>query len=345
MEVPKMARQPVTDASEVPEDAQFELPDSNEYHPAADKTAGVARHESVPDDVSAFLEEMNASKEFVCTLYRIRDGKKELVNKFRNQIPDNHETGIKYGPGDYLSFFSWTVPNRKTPDTRKILFSVSDDYTVPHRQYLDRLRTENVAPVAPQQNISDAIDIFAKIAPLVGGGKSDSSMILEMVRENNATTRELFKEIRDEMKEDRRRTDDKFDKLLTSLSNRETVKPKTLLEQLEEMRAMKTVLAEIGSDAPADNRPVWLQVVDSIGDKVAPLLDALSKGGIRAKVAEGQLKQGLQTDLGRRLLADREQQKLFLSNMLEKAETTEAKAGVLKLAQNLKIQVPENLQP
>jgi hypothetical protein len=31
--------------------------------------------------------------------------------------------------------------------------------------------------------------------------------------------------------------------------------------------------------------------------------------------------------------------------MLEKAETPEAKAGVLKLAQNLKIQVPENLQP
>lgn len=335
---------PVTDLSDIPEDAEFVLPGSDEYHPAAEKPAAVARHESVPDDVSAFFEEMNSAKEYVCTLYRVRDGKKELVSKFRNQIPDNHETGIKYGPGDYLSIFSWTVPNRKTPDTRKIPFSISEDYALPHRQYIDRLRAENVSPVAPQQNIADAIDIFAKIAPLVGGGKSDSSMILEMVRENNATTRELFKEIRDEMKEDRRRTDDKFDKLLNSLANRETVKPKTLLEQLEEMKAMKTIFAEIGSDTPADNRPVWLQVVDSIGDKVAPLLDALAKGGFRATVAEGQVRKGLQTDLGRKLLADREQQKLFLSDMLSKAQTPEAKAGVLKLAQNLKIQVPENLQ-
>ncbi len=340
-----MSRRPVTDLSDIPEDAEFALPGSDEYHPAAEKPVWVARHESVPDDVTAFFEEMNSAKEYVCTLYRMTDGKRDLVTKFRNQIPDNHEIGIKYGPGNYLSVFSWMVPNRKTPDTRKVLFSIAEDYRIPHREYLDRLATEKGSVAAPQQSIADAIDIFAKIAPLVGGGKSDSSMILEMVRENNATTRELFKEIRDEMKEDRRRTDDKFDKLLTSLSNRETVKPKTLLEQLEEMRAMKTVLAEIGSDAPADNRPVWLQVVDSIGDKVAPLLDALSKGGIRAKVAEGQLKRGLQTDLGRRLLADREQQKLFLSNMLEKAETPEAKAGVLKLAQNLKIQVPENLQP
>lgn len=340
-----MSRRPITDLSDIPEEAEFALPGSDEYHPAAEKPAAVARHESVPDDVSAFFEEMNSAKEYVCTLYRVRDGKKELVSKFRNQIPDNHETGIKYGPGDYLSIFSWTVPNRKTPDTRKIPFSISEDYAIPHRQYLDRLRAENVSPVAPQQNIADAIDIFAKIAPLVGGGKSDSSMILEMVRENNATTRELFKEIRDEMKEDRRRTDDKFDKLLNSLANRETVKPKTLLEQLEEMRAMKTVLAEIGSDTPADNRPVWLQVVDSIGDKVAPLLDALAKGGFRATVAEGQVRKGLQTDLGRKLLADREQQKLFLSDMLSKATTPEAKAGVLKLAHNLKIQVPENLQP
>jgi len=340
-----MSRRPVTDLSDIPEDAEFVLPGSDEYHPAAEKSAAVARHESVPDDVSAFFEEMNSAKEYVCTLYRLTDGKRDLVTKFRNQIPDNHEIGIKYGPGNYISVFSWMVPNRKTPDTRKVLFSIAEDYRIPHREYLDRLAAEKGSPAAPQQSIADAIDIFAKIAPLVGGGKSDSSMVLEMVRENNATTRELFKEIRDEMKEDRRRTDSKFEKLLDAIATRETVKPKTLLEQLEEMRAMKTIFAEIGSDTPADNRPVWLQVVDSIGDKVAPLLDALAKGGFRATVAEGQVRKGLQTDLGRKLLADREQQKLFLADMLNKAQTPEAKAGVLKLAQNLKIQVPENLQP
>lgn len=340
-----MSRRPVTDLADIPEDPQFELPGSDEYHPAAEKPAAVARHEAVPDDVSAFFDAMNAAKEYVCTLYRVRDGKKELVTKFRNQIPDNHEIGVKYGPGDYESVFSWTVPNRRTPDTRRIPFSISADYAVPHRQYLDRLRSEQVTPAAPQQSIADAIDIFAKIAPLVGGGKSDSSMVLEMVRENNATTREMFREMRDEMKEAQRRTDERFEKMLSAIATRETVKPKTLLEQLEEMRVMKTVLAEIGSDTPADNRPVWLQVVDSIGDKVAPLLDALAKGGFQGKIAEGQVRKGLQTELGRKLLADQAQQKLFIGEMLEKAQTPEAKAGVIKLAQNLKIQIPENLQP
>ena len=213
-----MSRRPVTDLSEIPEDAEFALPGSDEYHPAAEKPASVVRHESVPDDVSAFFEEVNSAKEYVCTLYRLTDGKRDLVTKFRNQIPDNHEIGIKYGPGNYVSVFSWMVPNRKTPDTRKVLFSIAEDYRIPHREYINRLANEKGSAAAPQQSIADAIDIFAKIAPLVGGGKSDSSMVLEMVRENNATTRELFKEIREEMKEDRRRTDAKIENLINAVS-------------------------------------------------------------------------------------------------------------------------------
>ena len=339
-----MSRRPVADLSDIPEEAEFVFLGLDEYHPAAEKPASVARHESVPDDVSAFFEEMNSAKEYVCTLYRLSDGKRDLVTKFRNQIPDNHEIGIKFGPGNYLSVFSWMVPNRKTPDTRKVLFSIAEDYRIPHREYLDRLATEKGSAAAPQQSIADAIDIFAKIAPLVGGGgKSDSSMVFEMVRENNATTRELFKEIREEMKEDRRRTDSKFEKLLDAIATRETVNPKSLLEQLEEMKTMKTLFAEIGSDTPADNRPVWLQVIDSIGDKVAPLLDAVAKGGFRAGIAENQVRKGLNTELGRKLLADQSQQQLFVAQMLEKATSPEAKAGVIKLAQNLKIKLPESL--
>ena len=337
-----MSRRQVNDLSDVPEDPQFELPGEEEFHSAAGKPDAVARQESIPDDVSVFIEEMSAAKEYVCTLYRLKDGKKELVFRFRNQIPDNHEVGVMYGPGDYESVFSWTVPNRRTPDTRRIRFSISLDYATPHRLHLESLR-QNVSVSTPQNTIHDAIEIFAKMAPLLGNKGGDSGMV-EILREQSQANREIFKELRDDMKELQKRTDDRFEKLLTAISTKEAVRPKSILEQLEELKEVKTILSSLGgAEGPADNRPVWLQVVDSIGDKVAPLLDAVAKGGLSGKVAETRVKQGLSTELGRKLLADREQQKLFISNMLSQATTEQAKAGVLKLAQNLHIAVPETV--
>jgi hypothetical protein len=181
------------------------------------------------------------------------------------------------------------------------------------------------------------------MAPLLGNKGGDSGMV-EILREQSQANREIFKELRDDMKELQKRTDDRFEKLLTAISTKEAVRPKSILEQLEELKEVKTILSSLGgAEGPADNRPVWLQVVDSIGDKVAPLLDAVAKGGLSGKVAETRVKQGLSTELGRKLLADREQQKLFISNMLSQATTEQAKAGVLKLAQNLHIAVPETV--
>ncbi len=321
-----------------------DLPDNGQYHPAADKPN--VRHESVPDEVLNFIDEMNSAKEYTVTINRIVNGAKQLVTKLRNLIPDNDEIGIKYGPGEYRLVFAWPVPNRKTPDTRQIPLIVADDYAIPHREYLERMRQSSAAIAPVGNSASDLLDTLTKFAPLMGKGGNDSSaVVLEMVREQGQQMREVVKDLREQMKEDRREANAKFEKLLEVVAKKaETpaVRPLSLAEQMQEFMGVQKMLGMMnGTAAPEDNRPVWLQAIDQIGDRVFPLIEAFTKGSAMEKVKAGvALKREFATDIGKKLLANSQEQQKFMGHLLAQADTEAKKAGILDLAAKLKIPVP-----
>ncbi len=320
-----------------------DLPDNGQYHPAADKPN--VRHESVPDEVLNFIDEMNSAKEYTVTINRIVNGAKQLVTKLRNLIPDNDEIGIKYGPGEYRLVFAWPVPNRKTPDTRQLPLIVAEDYAIPHREYLERMRQSSAALAPAGNGAGDLLDTLTKFAPLMGKGSSDNSAVLEMVREQGNTMREVVKDLREQMKEDRREANAKFEKLVELVGKQSqavAVRAPTLREQLEELQGVQKMLGFFnGTAAPEDNRPVWLQAVDQIGERVFPLIEALTTGGLKDKMKAGiEIKKAFSTEVGKKLLANAKEQQSFISHLLANADTEAKKAGILDLAAKLKIPVP-----
>lgn len=320
-----------------------DLPTPEQYHPAADKPN--ARHESVPDEVLNFIDEMNSAKEYTVTINRIVNGSKALVTKLRNIIPDNDEIGVKYGPGEYRLVFAWPVPNRKTPDTRQIPLIVAEDYATPHREYLERERQKSAALSPSGNGSADLLDTLTKFAPLMGKGSSDNSPILEMVREQGNTLREVVKDLREQMKEDRREANAKFEKLVELVGKQSqvpAVRVPTLREQLEELQGVQKMIGFFNASAPAeDNRPVWLQAVDQIGERVFPLIEALTTGGMKDKIKAGvEIKRQFSSEVGKKLLANVKEQQSFIAALLEKADTPAKKAGIVDLAAKLKIPLP-----
>lgn len=327
------------DLDEFPGDS---LPAPTDYHPAADKPN--ARHEAAPEDVLAFIEDLQGAKEFTVTIYRIANGAKSVVDKLRNIIPDNHELGIKHGPGEYQLVFSWTVPNRKTPDTRRVPVVIAPDYKFAHDEYVERQR-QTLAP-AQSGGLAEALDMVAKMAPMFKGnsGGGDSSVILEIVRSQSADTKEMIRDLKEQLREDRKENAAKFEKLLevVAKSNSQVQKVPTIREQLEELQGVQKMLGIMnGTAAPEDNRPVWLQAVDQIGERVFPLIETLMNGNLMQKAKAGMtLKKELSTPVGQKLMSNQPAQTRFIGELLAKADTDAKRNGVLDLAAKLGIPVP-----
>lgn len=327
------------DLDEFPGDS---LPPPTDYHPAADKPN--ARHEAAPEDVLAFIEDLQGAKEFTVTIYRIANGTKSVVDKLRNIIPDNHELGIKHGPGEYQLVFSWTVPNRKTPDTRRVPVVIAPDYKFAHDEYLERQR-QTLAP-AQSGGLAEALDMVAKMAPMFKGnsGGGDSTILLEVMRENNKASRELISDLKEQMREDRKETNAKFERLLEVIAKKDTQvqRAPTIAEQLAEFQGIQKMLGVVSGTAPAeDNRPVWLQAVDQIGERVFPLIETLMNGTLMQKAKAGMtLKKELSTPVGKQLMSNQPAQTKFIGELLAKADTDAKRNGVLDLAAKLGIPVP-----
>lgn len=301
--------------------------EGQEYHVAAGSKS--AEHDSVPDEISILMEELGQVKTFTVTIYRVSNGQREYVQKYDSYMPEPDKIGTEFGPGEYHIVSSWPVPGTKTPRTKRLKLVISQSYESKHREFLRRN--------SPVQ--SEGVDVFSVIEKvkhlIVPPKETDNTALLLKLMEtqNNA--------MREEMRRDREAADLRFQMMLETMKQNNRPEP-SFLDRLQEIKAFQEI-TQSGGTAPAlpDERPVWIQVMDSLADKVAPLLEvfAENKNGIKQKIAVQKVRKAMETQMGKKLMESRQQQSLLLENIIKQNPGKEE--SIKRLAGALNIEMPK----
>jgi hypothetical protein len=323
-----------------------------------DETYSPAMHtknpekESVPDELTALLEELGQVKEFSVTVQRITESGREHCGKMVNVLPDTEEIGVKFGPGNYRLTISWPVPGKKTPLTKPLNIRIGKEYAIRHRKWMEEESAKlETRPQTGSDNFSFLLDAASKMVGMMRPSDNNSG-ILEIVRMQSEQTTKMIDRLERTISDDRKENNSKFEKMLgafeTVVSRISERKEKPFLEQLKEIKEMAGVLgmspvAGMISHDEIDDRPDWMKAIDMIGDKIGPLLSAFAQGGIKGTIAAQQVKPALNSELGQRILNDHKERVAFMEGMIDKATTPEQRQGVLKMAERLKIPLPPEI--
>lgn len=328
-----MGNRKFDDLSEIPETDE-EFLRGEEYHPSEGKTDAV--HDALPDDIRDLLEREGVGREYSCTLYRIENGSKVQVAKYQNFLPDEEKIGVEFGPGEYHRYLSWKVPGKQTPKVKVIRCILGREYLSKHRDYLALINP----PESGAAKMGETIEMLTRLSTVLQPSKGpDLGPIIKMVELQNEQQNKAVERLERMMEKQAEATTRSIDKLMDSiketvnaLSTRQTERPKSFIEQLKEFQEVKPMLLELTGAAPAEaEKPVWLQAIETIGDRIAPIIDSFQKGGVQGKMAEAKMRLAMQTHLGQRVAADNEQRRLFVSELFKKGNPETVSAMLTKL--------------
>lgn len=316
------------------------------FHPSMDGRS--PEKDATPDELTELLNSLGMVSEFTVNINRVIDGKKVFCGKKISILPEMHSVGEEYGPGEYFLYVSWNVPGQKPPRWKRLHYIIDQSYMTIHREWL-AARNPNI-PANSTNSLETDLERLSKLQSIVGGKKDDSSLILELIREQNKNNEKRIDQLTEQMRESQKETKDMIKELVsglkTALTPQAQPQPKSLVEQLKEYREVSTLLGLPGvaaPETPVDDRPVWMQAIEMIGDKALPLLEAFAKsGGLKRRIAESKLEKVMApgNPVVDQLMANRDQQLKFIAEVCERATTPEAKLGAVNLAKRLGLPLP-----
>lgn len=230
----------------------------------------------IPEAFAQLLEAVGSQTEVQVSLSRFEEGigRWALVHS-GTRVLTAHETGTKFGQGEYRETVQWRTQGSTRGPMRKreVVFVVGREYG------LGQASASLQAPVQPApdpgKELDRVLDLAAKVVNL-GGGRGDNQI---------APVLALVEKLMDRMDRDREADRARYEKLL-EIVQRPAAAAAPPAVQLQPMEALRELIAfgkEMGvpvvkemGGSNEEAKPVWMGAVEMIGDNVGKFLEMMN---------------------------------------------------------------------